>query len=180
LLDQESDYHEVLTAAGSALPEVRDLGWMMSINDEKWYGMTFLQAVLPIPSFVSEFSHEHSLRQITTRAIGLDVEGQTGGLRLTLAGESYFNFGYFGVAVVGFLFGLACAVLDAAVAQLKNTDGIAGIYLSALLFSWLCFWLYLAGTQAAATIKIGLILMIFVLFFSRQRSAPQRPTTRLA
>jgi len=169
LLDGEYDARDAISAMGSALPEVRDLGWMMSISNDKWYGLTFLQAVLPIPSISSDFSHNYSLRQISTRAIGLDEQDQTGGLRLTLSGESYSNFGYVGVAVVGFIFGIACALLDVAVSHLKKARGIAGVYFGTLLFIWLCFWLYLGGTQAAATIKVGFILAISTYLFSKQR-----------
>ena len=157
----------MLGAVGSALPEVRDLGWVMSLSDEKWGGVTFVQALLPVPSFVSDFSQTYSLRQVTTRIIGMDQDGQTGGLRLTLAGESYFNFGYTGVVIVCALFGAACAALDVATDLLRKGKGMAGLYISSLLFGWLCFWLYLGGTQAAATIKIGLVVTIGMLFLSR-------------
>src|SRR3974377_971472 len=135
--------------------------------------MTFVEAVLPVPSITSDFSRRYSLRQISTRAIGLDEEGQTGGLRLTLAGESYFNFGYAGVAVIGCLFGVACAYLDVAINKLRTTAGIAGVYVSTLLFIWMCFGLYRAGTQASATIKIGLLLTGSLMFLSRQRVVPR-------
>jgi len=179
-LNREFDAGETITALGSSLAEVRDLGWMMSLTNETWYGMTFLQAALPVPSVISDFSRENSLRRITTRAIGLDDEGQTGGLRLTLAGESYFNFGYIGVMLVGFAFGVLCAALDVVMDILKRTHGIVGRYLSALLFTWFCFWLYLAGTQAGATIKIGLLLAFGVLYLSRQRPRYESSSVELA
>ena len=167
LIGVAPDTSEVLGAVGSALPEVRDLGWVMSLSDEKWGGVTFVQALLPVPSFVSDFSQTYSLRQVTTRIIGMDQDGQTGGLRLTLAGESYFNFGYTGVVIVCALFGAACAALDVAIELLRKGKGMVGLYISSLLFGWLCFWLYLGGTQAAATIKIGLVVTIGMLFLSR-------------
>ena len=170
IFNREFDASEAVTAVGSSLAEVRDLGWMMSLTNDTWYGVTFLQAALPIPSVVSDFSREHSLRHITTRAIGLDDDGQTGGLRLTLAGESYFNFGYLGVVSVGFLFGILCALVDIVINVLRRRQGTAGRYVSALLFTWFCFWLYLAGTQAGATIKIGLVLAAGILYLSRGRT----------
>lgn len=175
LFGEEMNARGSINAMGSALPEVRDLGWVMSLSNEPWYGATFLQALLPIPSFISDFSKEYSHREITTRIIGMEEERATGGLRLTLAGESYLNFGYFGVVVIGFVFGIACAALDVAIASLRHDQGIAGLYLSSLLFGWLCLWLYLGGTAAAATIKMGLILVtcLFVLSWRRTTQYPK-------
>ncbi len=175
LFGEEMSARGAINAMGSALPEVRDLGWVMSLSNEPWYGGTFFQALLPIPSFVSDFSKEYSHREITTRIIGMSEEGATGGLRLTLAGESYLNFGYLGVVVVGFVFGIACAALDVAVASLRHGRGIAGLYLSSLLFGWLCLWLYLGGTAAAAPIKVGLLLVacLFVLSWQKRTRFPK-------
>lgn len=157
-----------VAVAGSALPEVRDLGWTLGLmHDERLYGTTFLQSLVPVPSLLSNFSQTHSLRAVTSRLIGLEAERSTGGLRLTLAGEAYLNFGYFGPVILGALFGFACGWLNAAMSALAERRAMWALYAAAVFFVWLCFWLYLGGTQAAATIKIGSGLLLLSLYLSR-------------
>jgi hypothetical protein len=155
---------------GSALPEVRDLGWTIELLEgDRLQGTTFAQALVPVPSLLSDFSRKESLRAVTSRLIGLDMERRTGGLRVTLAGEAYLNFDYFGPVFVGFLFGIACAVIEAVVGALRRHGETWAHYVAALLMVWTFFWLYLGGTQAAATIKMGALLLVGALFLSRQR-----------
>jgi oligosaccharide repeat unit polymerase len=171
LTGADADLSSGAAAVGSALPELRDLGWIMSLaRGGYWYGVTFIQPLVPLPSFISDFSQRNSLRAITTALIGLDQEQTTGGLRLTLAGEAFLNFSYVGPIVVGALFGLACAWLDRFSAYAVSASSPHAIYLAALLFCWLCLWIHLAGTQAAATVKVGLIQTAAMLFISRKRS----------
>jgi hypothetical protein len=154
---------EVLAISSTGLPEVRDLGWILSLlGNERLNGATFVQAALPIPSIATDWSQRNGLRAVTTKLIGLDREGQTGGLRLTLTGEGYINFGYCGAIVVGFLWGMAVGWSDRLFrATGKNAPGFVN-YAASLFFIWVCFWLYLAGSQAAASIKGGAILLIAV------------------
>jgi oligosaccharide repeat unit polymerase len=175
------DAESGITVAGSALPEVRDLGWTLDLlHGQSLYGTTFVQALVPIPSLLSDFSQTHSLRVVTSRLIGLDVDRQTGGLRLTMAGEAYLNFGYFGPVIVGLLFGVACAYVETAMRVLATRRAMWAHCLAAVLFVWLCFWVYLGGTQAAATVKIGGALLLLTLYLSRTRPdnavAPVLPT----
>jgi hypothetical protein len=160
-----------LSIVGSALPEVRDLGWTIELlNGEHLQGATFAQALVPLPSFVSDFSQTSSLRNITSRLIGLDVERRTGGLRLTLAGEAYLNFDFFGTIVIGFLFGIACALTRVLMSALQDKQAIWAYYVASVIFVWLCFWVYLGGTQAAATVKIGSLLLALSLFAAYRRN----------
>lgn len=167
LADKYIDSEAAVGALGSALPEVRDLGWTMSLLHGSWNGVTFIQALIPVPSLISDFSQKSSVRALTTSLIGLDQDQHSGGLRLTVPGESYLNFGWLGVMVIGSLFGVACSYLDRIAATFQPRRQLASYYVIALLFGWLCFWLYLGGTQAAATIKIGLVEMCAMLYFSR-------------
>jgi hypothetical protein len=43
-------------------------------------------------------------------------------------------------------------------------------YGAALCFVWICFLVYLAGTQAAASIKVGAMVVLAVAWASRERS----------
>jgi hypothetical protein len=173
LLGSDFDEQTGFAVAGSALPEVRDLGWTMDLlEDERLYGATFLQALVPLPSFVSNFSQTHSLRAVTSQLIGLDAERHTGGLRLTLSGEAFLNFGYFGPVGIGFLFGIACSYARTMVDALAWRRTMWSRYLAATILTWVCLWIYLSGTQSGATIKVGGALMLAALWMSRVRPEP--------
>jgi hypothetical protein len=42
-------------------------------------------------------------------------------------------------------------------------------YAAVMCFVWVCFLVYLAGTQAAATVKVGGLLVLGVAWASRYR-----------
>jgi hypothetical protein len=162
------DSRRTLALSSTALPEVRDLGWTMSLlGAERLNGSTFLQALLPVPSISSDWSATHSLRAVTTRFTGLDESRESGGLRLTLSGEAFINFGYAGALGIGLLWGLAVGWCERLLEAAKEPrDGLASLG-AALGYIWVCFWIYMAGTQAAAAVKMGLLLLAGVCVASR-------------
>lgn len=168
----------VLTISSTALPEVRDLGWTLSLlNGESLNGTTFAQTLMPLPSIASDWSSAHSLRAISTKLIGLDETGQTGGLRLTIMGEGYINFGYLGVIAVGFFWGLAIGWCEKLLLAAGRHKPALVNYGAALCFVWICFLVYLAGTQAAASLKVGALLFFGVAWISELRfgNLPAQP-----
>jgi hypothetical protein len=160
---------QIITVSSTALPEVRDLGWTLCLLDgESLNGITFVQALIPLPSISSDWSSKNSLRAISTKLIGMDKTGQTGGLRLTVMGEGYINFGYLGTIAAGFLWGLAVGWCEQLLrATGKNKPEFVN-YAAALCFVWVCFVFYFAGTQAAASIKMGALLVLGVAWASRE------------
>ena len=162
---------EVLSVSSTALPEVRDLGWTLSLlNGETLHGVTFAQALIPLPSIASDWSSSHSLRAISTKLIGMDQTGETGGLRLTILGEGYINFGYFGAIGAGFLWGLAVGWCEKLLQATEKHTPMFEKYVVVLCFVWVCFLIYLAGTQAAATVKVGGLLVLGVAWVSKHRA----------
>jgi hypothetical protein len=133
------------------------------------HGVTFAQALLPVPSIVSDWSSTHSLRAITTKLIGMDESRETGGLRLTILGEGYINLGYFGAIAAGFAWGLAVGWCERFLEYARALDSEFWNYAAVLCFVWVCFLVYLAGTQAAASIKTGAFLLLLVVWASKYR-----------
>jgi hypothetical protein len=165
------DPRGILTVSSTALPEVRDLGWTLSLlNGETLHGVTFAQALIPLPSIASDWSSAHSLRAISTKLIGLDQTGETGGLRLTILGEGYINFGYFGAIGAGFLWGLAVGWCEKLLQATRKNTSLFEKYVVVLSFVWVCFLIYLAGTQAAASVKVGGLLVLGIAWVSKHRS----------
>jgi len=178
----DSGPRAILTVSSTALPEVRDLGWTLSLLDgETLQGVTFAQALIPFPSIASDWSSTHSLRAISTKLIGLDQTGETGGLRLTILGEGYINFGYFGAIVAGFLWGLAVGWCELSLEATGKHNSEFGNYVAVICFVWVCFLIYLAGTQAAASLKVGALLILGVAWAGKHRSrildSPPVPAT---
>jgi hypothetical protein len=163
-IGESSDSGVARTAILSALPEVRDLGWTMALAGERrFHGATFVVPMIPGPGIATDFKQQYGLGYVTIRLVGLQT-GDTTGLRITLPGEGYLNFGALGFLVTGGVFGILCALLsDLSRTLLKNLN-LSSSYLIATLFAWLCFWLYLGGTANAGTVKFGL-MFVFVMFF---------------
>ena len=161
----------ILSVSSTALPEVRDLGWTLNrLGGESLNGVTFAQALIPLPSVASDWSATHSLRAISTKLIGVDQTGESGGLRLTLMGESYINFGYLGTIGIGFLWGCAVAWCERLLFTIHRTRSEFSNYIAVMCFVWICFLIYLAGTQAAASIKMGALLVLGVAWACKHRA----------
>lgn len=160
-----------LVAALSGLPEVRDLGWVMSlVGSNRLHGVTYLVPLIPLPSYVVGASGYSwgNLNDVLVRMIGL-TSADIGGLRITAGGEGFLNFGPLGILVVGVGFGSLCACLSRLERALLQKRDLASSYVVASLFVWLCFWFYLAGTGAAGNIKHLAILAAVLLFLAGRR-----------
>jgi hypothetical protein len=161
---------DVLNISSTALPEVRDLGWTLALlHGEELHGVTFAQSLIPIPSIASDWSSTHSLRAISTKLIGLDQTGETGGLRLTILGEGYINFGYWGAIIAGFLWGMVVGWCEKLLQSTAKQTCLFAKYVVVLSFVGVCFLIYLAGTQAAATVKVGGLLVLGIAWASKYR-----------
>ena len=168
-----ADNQGVISASLSGLPEVRDLGWTMSLSGEKrLYGSTYA-TLIPLLGRVTEFKKHNSLTDVTSRLIGLEGMGATGGLRITAGGEGFLNFGILGCLMVGLIFGGLCAFLSHLNEVLLRKRDLASSYLAALFFVWVCFWFYLAGTEATGAIKNGLLFAFLMFYVARVKHMKQ-------
>ena len=60
------DEGDVSSALASALPEIRDLGWVMKLMDGNYlYGATFIQPFDPFPAIIDTWKESHSMGYIT-------------------------------------------------------------------------------------------------------------------
>jgi hypothetical protein len=123
--------------------------------------------LIPFPSIASDWSSSHSLRAISTKLVGMDETRQTGGLRLTVFGEGYINFGYFGAIAAGFVWGVMVGWCEKLLQGTGKGQTDFSNYAAVMCFVWICFLVYLAGTQAAATVKAGCLLVLGVAWASR-------------
>ena len=91
---------------GNNFSDFRDYAWILSGFDGRFYhGMTYLAGYMAlVPSFISEFRNDFRMGIITSTLAGLDPQFHAG-LRPTLFGEAYLNFGISGVVFIATLFG---------------------------------------------------------------------------
>jgi hypothetical protein len=170
VLAKDFNPQALLTVSSTALPEVRDLAWTLNrLEGQQLDGITFAQALIPLPSIASDWSAKHSLRAISTKLIGVDQTGESGGLRLTLMGEGFINFGYLGTITISFLWGIGVAWCEHLLASVEQIPSAYRNYVAVMCFVWICFLIYLAGTQAAASVKMGALLLLTVAWLSRGR-----------
>jgi hypothetical protein len=168
--------NSTLTILGSALPEVRDLAWSSRLLNGKYLnGATFFQQFNPLPAFISESKRSSTMEYITANLLGYDPdERKFAGLRTTLAGEAFLNFWFLGPALAGFLLGRGAAWAER---SWNHAPTIPARYLAATMLVWLCFWLYLGGTQAVASVKAGAVVTAALFLLSRQKgtATPSEP-----
>ena len=180
LLRGEIPLENAYLSMTSGLPEVRDLGWILWLNGQDWHwGTTMVQPLLPIPSFMSPWIQEHGLRGLTTRMIGHDWD-EMGGLRITLAGEGYLNFGMVGAMALGALWGWGMRKISGVVKAAGESRSVVDSYFAALLVSWMAFWIHLGGSQASGVVRSSVLLLAVMLYSCRRRSPRESLATGMA
>lgn len=94
---------------GNSFCDVRDFAWILSgFDNDYFYGKTYLAGLMSfIPSSFSDFRFEWSWGHVSLKLGGIYDGGFTehGGLRGGIFTESYLNFGYIGVVLVGLIYG---------------------------------------------------------------------------
>jgi len=145
----------MLERIGADFVEVRDLGWILMKQDERQLGTTFLAGLLPIPSFASDFTEEHHLRTVTLRAVGIPLTAAHGGLRITISGEWFINFGWAGVIVGGLIFGWMCSRFTRMFHVLRKSPEAYPVGALVLACAWVSFsfMVYLSGSAVGGTLK---------------------------
>lgn len=175
-LGMSHDSGEVLGLYGYALPEIRDLAYLnSSLGGRRLWGSTLAYALIPLPSFATEFQRQNNLRAVILEAIGVPLDAPHGGLRISLAGEAFVNFGYPGVVLICFAFGLFCGEVARGF-HFINGRPKPDIPRFVLCAVWVLtsFCIYLAGTSAAGLVRFGLVALalLFVRAAPKGRTAP--------
>lgn len=98
---------------GNNFSDLRDFAWVYSAWDHVyWGGKTYLAAITSfVPRFVSQFRDTWAMGAATASTVGFDPQVHPG-LRPGIFGESYFNFGWFGVIIVGLISGFMLRRVD--------------------------------------------------------------------
>jgi hypothetical protein len=84
-------------------------------------------------------------------------------------GEGYINFGYLGAIAASFLWGCGVGSCEQLFVAVRKVRSEFLNYVAVMCFVWICFLFYLAGTQAAASVKMGALLVLGVAWLCRYR-----------
>jgi len=98
---------------GNTFSDLRDFALVISgWNGHFWLGRTYLAGLMGfVPRALSSFRDTWSLGAVTTTMVGLNPETHPG-LRPGYFGESYLNFGYTGVLLMGLFIGAIVRKVD--------------------------------------------------------------------
>jgi oligosaccharide repeat unit polymerase len=171
-IDTNSDNLLVNTAfvLRSASTEVNDLAWVLAEWNRHWYfGRTWLAGVWPVPATMSKFKDTYVLPSVTKDVAGIPRDAGGGGLRISMFGEAYLNFGYLGVVALGLVFGVVVRKTNSLIAWAKPQGPL-------VLFPFIFFYMvalcqtYLSGSATLADAILSCLVMSFVYFSSTQRA----------
>ncbi len=153
---------------GNNFSDLRDFAWVMYGWDGNFLlGKTELAGFLSfIPSFLSDYRTEWAWGRFTTSLIiGLDPELHPG-LRAGYFGESYINFGIFGIFVIGFFSGLCLNYYDILLSSFrKNNEKLKIFKYYTFGFIFISTVTSFAQSSGFFTNYVYLILLIFFMIF---------------
>ncbi len=147
---------------GENFADLRDFAWVYTAWDHVfWAGKTYLAAVLAfIPRFASQFRDTWALGAMTSSMVGFDPQVHPG-LRPGAFGESFFNFGLFGVVAMGLMLGVLARRVDTDVkrALAPPQSSMRKAFASSMLLS-------VAGSLAVSSGFSSLYVLAGIYFFS--------------
>lgn len=147
---------------GNTFSDLRDFTWVYYYWDGEYlYGKTMLAGMISfIPSFISDFREVWSWGRWSTNITNLNPLLHPG-LRPTVFGESFFNFGIIGVMLMGFILGCVSGRLDKMILSVrKNPENDKKVI---IMFIGACFIYFSVFTTI--TISAGYFNTYIRIFF---------------
>lgn len=148
---------------GSTFSDIRDFAWVLGYWDhELLQGKTYIAGIFSfIPSAISEFRQQWGLGHFTLMTTGLYSDDSFhGGLRCTIFGESYFNFGLIGVIIISFIYGYYFEKINRLVISCCKQKK----YIEAFSIYSLCMFLNLLTISADSFRIYCIIIPILILY----------------
>ncbi|MGC2110061.1 MAG: O-antigen polymerase [Candidatus Korobacteraceae bacterium] len=160
----------------SASTEVNDLAWVLSEFNGHWYlGATWLAALWPLPATLSTFKDSYNLASVTKDVAGIPRDAETGGLRISMFGEAFLNFGYFGVVGLGLIFGVFVRKINALLAWAKFRGPLI-LFPCVFLYLVAVCQFYLSGTGVLSDAILSCLVLAAIYWLSMQRK--ERPVAQ--
>ena len=110
---------------GNSFSDLRDFSWIYSVwHGVYFYGNSYFAAIISfIPSSLSPYRMEWSIGKLTAVMAGYNPKKHPG-LRPGMFGESFLNFGIFGIITLGILLGYSWKYLDYKIKEAAKTGNI--------------------------------------------------------
>ncbi|WP_316809617.1 O-antigen polymerase [Pedobacter agri] len=149
---------------GNTFSDLRDFAWVLSDwNHQLILGKTHFSGLISfIPSGISEFRSEWALGKVTTRIAGL-TDSYHGGLRLTIFGESYINFGLIGVIIFSLTYGYFLQEINRKVMYYIKNKQMIEAYAMSLMSVIIFSFMITSGFFAIYAIFLPMIVLTWAL-----------------
>ncbi len=149
-------------AYGNNFSDLRDFAWILTYWDHNYIaGKSYLAAFFAfIPRSISEIREVWSISVYTSNMVGLDPDIHAG-LRPGKFGEAFFNFGYIGVSVLGFLTGYILRYTDI---KLKKHVKSTLSYDYTLLYSFTTLYTMISMFHITSSFWRFYIIVIILMF----------------
>lgn len=161
---------------GNNFSDLRDFAWVYAWWDHVfWGGKTYLAALVAfVPRFASQFRDTWGLGVATASTVGFDPQVHPG-LRPGIFGEGFFNFGLFGVAIVGLVLGIILwrADMDVKRAFASSRPSMMKAFASTASLT-LAGLLTLSNSSSAFYVLIGVYFISWFCLRIQRMFRPQR------
>jgi oligosaccharide repeat unit polymerase len=158
---------------GNNISDVRDFAWVMSRWDgQPLFGRTYISGALAlIPSHFFPWRREWAWAPFSTEASGMGSNVKHSGLRPGHFGEAYFNFGFFGVIVLGILVGglFGMVLRGGSKRELSENKAANAVVVLCQLFYLENLVLPLSMSAGLYTIYLAVFLVGFGMFMKKAR-----------
>jgi len=163
---------------GNNISDTRDFAWILAFWDKDYlYGKSYLAGLLSfIPRALSEYRQEWAISIYTSSLVGFDIR-EHAGLRAGFFGESFLNFGYIGVILLGIISGCILRYADLMIKKaVENKNNIIeGYAMSAILLNII---FSLAISVNFISFYVFLLSNIILYIFSKIIIGSIRPVER--
>lgn len=145
---------------GNTFSDLRDFSWVLTgFNDDFLLGKTYLSAIISfIPSSILEFRESYKYGIVTNNFAGIGNWSNHLGLRMTVFGEIYLNFGYIGIIIFSTIMGYILSYTNNSfIKAIDNKKDIFLGYVKTLVF-WIIGQSFIFNSSSFFVIYVFLLI----------------------
>jgi oligosaccharide repeat unit polymerase len=163
---------------GNNFSDLRDFAWLLAYWDKSYlYGKSELAGFLSFfPSFLFDFRTEWGWGVFSTKLLGFDNSSHPG-LRPSVFGEAFFNFGITGVIISGFIYGYVTKFLHYSILNPKlyfRSTFDRKLYIMSIFIAGSLFWNFLMTAGFYSFYLTVIFFFIIQLFHFAAKRLPAK------